>query len=189
MPVVPESPDVPLRQRPFVKKWTVQELIPLVENGLSGRDFQRGKQLFAEALCFKCHRFDGQGGIVGPDLTGVGKRFDYRYLLEALIEPSKVISDQYQATVFVLSNGQTVVGKVANLSGDNIMVITNMLEPGKMTAVPRRMIEEQFPSKTSMMPEGLLDNFQQEEILDLLAYLRSGGNPDFEAFHAAGNSK
>ena len=189
MPVVPESPDVALRQRPFVKKWTVQELIPLVENGLSGRDFQRGKQLFAEALCFKCHRFDGQGGIVGPDLTGVGKRFDYRYLLEALIEPSKVISDQYQATVFVLSNGQTVVGKVANLSGDNIMVITNMLEPGKMTAVPRRMIEEQFPSKTSMMPEGLLDNFQQEEILDLLAYLRSGGNPDFEAFHAAGNSK
>lgn len=184
-PITPESPEVLLRQRQFVKKWTVDDLLPEVQNGLNGRNFQRGKQLFAEALCFKCHRFDGQGGIIGPDLTGVGKRFDYRYLLESLIEPSKVISDQYQATVFVLANGQTVVGKVANLSNDQIMVITNMLEPGRMTAVRRGLIEEQYPSKVSMMPDGLLDNFQKEEILDLLAYLRSGGDPNFEAFQAA----
>ncbi len=183
-PISPVEPDVPLRQREFVRKWTVADFAPDVQNGLSGRDFEQGKRVFAEALCYKCHRFAGQGGIIGPDLTGVGKRFDYRYLLESLIDPSKAISDQYQATVFVLRNGQTVVGKVANLSNDNIMVITNMLEPGRMTGVSRRMIEEQFPSPVSMMPEGLLDHFQKDEILDLLAYLRSGGDPHFEAFQA-----
>lgn len=185
-----EAPPMPLPAeaatppRDIVKKWTSDELFKLVENGVHGRDFERGRRLFAEATCFKCHRFDGQGGIIGPDLTGVGKRFDYRYLIESIVEPDKVISDQYQATVFVLATGNTVIGKVANLNNDVISVITNMLEPGNMTGVKRGDIEEQFPSPVSMMPAGLLDTFTDDEILDLLAYLRSGGDPEFEAFQS-----
>ncbi len=168
--------------RPHVKKWTVAELLNDVGNDLSGRDFHRGRQMFAAAACFKCHRFNAEGGIIGPDLTSVGKRFTPQYVLESLIEPSKVISDQYQAEVFVTDTGKTVVGKVANLNGKQLMVITNMLEPGKFTQVNVDTIEEQSPSPVSMMPNGLLDTLTREEILDLVAYLRSGGDPSDEAF-------
>jgi putative heme-binding domain-containing protein len=173
------------KPRDLVKQWTVDELVQLNAEPTESRDFERGRALFAEADCFKCHRFDGQGGIIGPDLTGVGNRFDFRYLVESVIEPDKAVSDQYQATVFVLDTGVTVVGKVANLNNDRIMVITNMLEPGNLTAVRRGQIEEQFPSPTSMMPAGLVDTFEADEILDLLAYMRSGGDPEHEVFQSA----
>ena len=84
--------------------------------------------------------------------------------------------------MFVLANGKTVIGRVANLSGQNIMVMTNMLEPGKFTAVQRNTIEEVIPSKTSLMPEGLLNTLTRDEILDLIAYIRSGGDPGHRAF-------
>jgi putative heme-binding domain-containing protein len=171
--------------REVVKQWTTEELVKLGEEAMHDRDYERGREVFAQADCFKCHRFDGQGGIIGPDLTGVGRRFDFRYLVESIIEPDKVVSDQYQATVFVLETGMTVVGKVANLNNDQIMVITNMLEPGNMTGVRRGEIEEQFASPISMMPAGLVDTFEADEILDLIAYLRSGGDPEYEAFQSA----
>ncbi len=174
--------DEPLKSRPFVKKWKMDELLPGIEDELTGRDFTKGRELFAAAACFKCHRMAGEGGIIGPDLTGVGRRFNMQDLLESMIEPSKTISDQYQATIFHLTNGKTVTGKVANLNGDNLMVITNMLEPGAFTNVNVNQIDEQTPSKLSMMPDGLLDTLSREEILDLIAYLRSGGNPDDAAF-------
>ncbi|HIK96171.1 MAG TPA: c-type cytochrome [Planctomycetes bacterium] len=172
----PEGPP-----RDFVKKWTVAELLEQADSP-GKRNFERGSKMFAAANCFKCHRVQGRGGIIGPDLTGVGKRFDNKYLLESLIEPSKVVSDQYQATVFVLEDGRTVIGKVANLGGKNMSVITNMLEPGKFSGIARDSIDEQFPSKTSMMPESLLDTLSDEEILDLLAFLKSGGDADAAVF-------
>lgn len=166
--------------RPFVKKWEVGDLLSASEG--TGRNFDRGREMFAAAACFKCHRFDGEGGIIGPDLTGVGKRFNNQYLLESLIDPSKVISDQYQASIFLTTDGNTVVGKVANLNGKNLMVITNMLEPGNFTNVSTDKIEEVQPSRVSMMPNGLLDTFNEEEILDLLAYLKSGGDSKHPVF-------
>lgn len=174
--------DEPLKQRPMVKNWKVDDLLPTVDASLRGRDFKRGREMFAAAACFKCHRFQREGGIIGPDLTGVGKRFNNQYLLESIIEPSKVNSDQYQATIFELSTGQTVIGRIANANGDNVMVITNMLEPGKFVNVNVHQIEDQRPATTSMMPTGLVDTLTQDEILDLLAFLRSGGDPKDEAF-------
>jgi len=171
-----------VKARPHVRKWLVSDLLGEVGNDLKGRNFERGREMFAAAACFKCHRFQSEGGIIGPDLTGVGKRFTLQYVLESLIEPSKAISDQYQATVFVTDRGTTVVGKVANLNGKNLLVITNMLEPGTFTAVNVDSIEEQTVSPVSMMPTGLLDTLTRDEILDLVAYLRSGGDPGDPAF-------
>ncbi|MBI2481532.1 MAG: c-type cytochrome [Planctomycetia bacterium] len=174
------DPNVMVAARPFVKKWEVADLLSAAEG--TGRNFERGREMFGAAACFKCHRFAGEGGIIGPDLTGVGKRFNNQYLLESLIEPSKVISDQYQASIFVMNNGQIVVGKVANLNGDKLMVITNMLEPGNFANVTTGDIEEVQPSRVSMMPNGLLDTLNQEETLDLLAYLKSGGDQSDPVF-------
>ena len=174
------DPNAAVASRPFVKKWEVGNLMSSEDR--KGRDFERGREMFGAAACFKCHRFAGEGGIIGPDLTGVGKRFNNQYLLESLIDPSKVVSDQYQASIFLKTNGQTVVGKVANLNGDTLMVITNMLEPGKFTNVATGDIDEVQASRVSMMPNGLLDTLNEEEILDLLAYLKSGGNADDPVF-------
>jgi len=168
--------------RKFVRKWTTDELLPALEDGLSSRDYRRGRQLFAAVSCYKCHRFAGEGGIIGPDLTAAVRRFNNRDLLDSMTRPSRTISDQYQATMFVLESGKTVVGRVANLGGENIMVIENMFEPGKLTAVRRNEIEEVLPSKTSMMPDGLINTLTRDEILDLVAFIRSGGDPGDAVF-------
>lgn len=171
-----------LPERPFVKKWTVAELLPLVEqelstaSGVAQRDLRRGERLFTQGACFKCHRFAGRGGIVGPDLTGVAGRFNAKNLLESLIEPNKVISDQYQSTAFRMDDGKVVVGRIANAKGDRLMVMTDMLNPGRFTVIRRGEIEQMRPSAVSMMPAGILDTYTKEEILDLLAYLKNRGS-------------
>ena len=180
-PLTTIDPNATLAARPFVRKWKVADLLSATD--IEGRNLERGRQMFAAAACFKCHRFGGEGGIIGPDLTGVGKRFNNQYLLESLIEPSKVISDQYQSTIFSMSNGQTVVGKVANLNIETLNVITNMLDPGNYTNIEREDIKEVQPSQVSMMPDGLLDTLNKDDILDLLAFLKSGGgtvDPEFK---------
>ena len=138
--------------------------------------------MFAVAACFKCHRFAGEGGTIGPDLTGVGGRFNAQNLLESIIEPSKVISDQYASTMFILDDGRVVNGRVINLSGKNLMVLTDMTNPSDLASINRDSVEEMMPSKSSMMPTGLVDTLTKEEALDLLAYLRSGGNSKHELF-------
>lgn len=168
--------------RPFVKKWTVSELLDAVNNDKTQRSFERGREMFAATACFKCHRFAGEGGTIGPDLTGAGGRFNAQNLLESIIEPSKVISDQYASTMFVLEDGRVVNGRVINLSGKKLMVLTDMTNPSNLTVVNRDTIDEMLPSKASMMPTGLVDTLSKEEALDLLAYLRSGGKMDHELF-------
>jgi hypothetical protein len=175
--VEPVDPTADLQARPFVQKWTVEELVADVDASGTSRDLGRGRELFAAAACFKCHRFAGEGGSSGPDLTGVGRRFNARNLLESVLEPSKVISDQYQSSDFVLDDGRTISGRVVNMSGGDLRVMTNMYDPGNLTAIRRSAIELMRPSPTSMMPTGLLDTFKEDEILDLMAFLRSG-SPD-----------
>jgi hypothetical protein len=178
----PKNSDPAEIPRAFVKKWTVDEVLPLVDSGLNERNFARGKALFGAAQCFKCHIFENSGGIVGPNLTGVGRRFSNKDLVENIIDPSRVISDQYAATMFSLKDGQIITGRIANLSGDNIQVMTNMLDPGSLTSIRTDSIEESMPAKASMMPNGLLDTLSSEEALDLIAYLKSGGNPNDAMF-------
>jgi putative heme-binding domain-containing protein len=178
-----KSPAELLAARPFVKKWTLDELLPIIESGLQGgRNFDQGRKLYTEVACAACHRFDQDGGSVGPDLTALAGRFTPRDLLESLVEPSKVISDQYGAIVIEKKNGQVVTGRVGNLQGDSLQVIEDMFEPGRFTSVRRQEIESIRPSPVSMMPTGLLDSLQAEEIQDLVAYLLSRGDGSHPTF-------
>ncbi len=171
----PETTDpyAELKARPVVRQWTVDDLLSAGEPDWSTRDLENGRRVFTEAQCFKCHRLNGMGGIVGPDLTNAGRRFGTRDLLETLLDPSKEVSDQYQAMVFQLANGQTVVGRVVNLSGDNYMVQEDMMNPGRLRNINVNQIEDMRPARESMMPRGLLDTFTADEIYDLLAYMKS----------------
>lgn len=172
-----DNPYANAKPRPFVKNYTVAEILPVVEKGLTGRNFEQGRKIFGEAKCFACHRFAQEGGAFGPDLTALAGRFNAKDLLESIIEPSKVISDQYGAVVVTTADGKTTIGRIINLAGDNIMLNTDMLDPNKISNVNRKLVESVEPSKISMMPQGLLDTFTQDEVLDLVGYLLSRGDP------------
>jgi putative heme-binding domain-containing protein len=170
--------------RAFVRPWKLDDLAPVLEKGLVGRNFDRGRTLFSAVGCFACHRYDNEGGSAGPDLTGVGGRFSPRDLLDSIITPSKEISDQYGAVVIALTDGRVVSGRIVNLFGNSMQVLTDMLNPNSLTAVNQAQVEDMKPSTVSMMPEGLLNTLSQDEILDLLAYLLSRGQRDDRMFHA-----
>jgi putative heme-binding domain-containing protein len=169
----PEDPYAGLKRRAFVRRWTVHQLLPLVDRGSGAGDPGRGREVFATALCYRCHRFEGQGGMVGPDLTGVARRFNGRDLLEAVIEPSRVMSDQYRTSQIALRDGRVVTGKVKDISGNTLVLMKDPLDPSDLLMVARDAIEEITWSAASMMREGLLDSFTERDIIDLLAFLRS----------------
>jgi putative heme-binding domain-containing protein len=172
-----KSPLALLTAHDVVKQYTVNDLVPVAERGLKGkRDYDRGRQLFGQMGCASCHRFDNDGAAVGPDLTNLAGRFSVRDLLESIVEPSKEISDQYGAIVIKKKDGDSVVGRVGNLNGDTLMVLENMFAPNDFTNVRRDQIESIERSKVSMMPEGLLNYFKEDEIQDLVAFLLSRGD-------------
>jgi putative heme-binding domain-containing protein len=180
-PPAPKDPMAELEPRTLVQAWTVDALAAAVTEKKQGFNFERGKQMFAVAQCYKCHRFAGQGGIQGPDLTASSQRFSTKDMLTAIVEPSKEISDQYEATIFQTEE-ETIIGRVANLNGHILMVSSNMLDPGNFTNIDRHDIVDTKPSKVSMMPSGLLDTLTADEVADLLAYLQSGGNPKSDKY-------
>jgi putative heme-binding domain-containing protein len=178
-----QAPTFTLKPMQFQKNWTMADLDGLLGVGLEGnRSFENGRNMFGAATCFACHRFGNEGGAVGPDLSSVAGKFSPRDLLESIIDPNKEISDQYGSTVFTLDDGSQIVGRIANLNGDNLMVSTNMMDPHNFTNVNATKVVKTEESKVSMMPPGLLNMLKDEDILDLLAYLLSGGNPEDPMF-------
>ena len=167
--------------RPVVKDWQLTDLEPHLASVAQNRSFKNARQALLAANCLKCHRIGSTGAQIGPDLSNVGKRFDSRAILESIIEPSKVMDPKYLYTVYVLSSGKIVTGRPVGVSKTTITVET---DPIRQTTVPvlREEIEEAVLSKTSPMPASLINVLTQEDILDLLAYLKAGGDPGAAAF-------
>ena len=126
----PTAPSAAAADRKFVKKWTLDELVPMVESGLKGRDYDRGHAMFAAAKCFACHRFNNEGGGLGPDLSGVAGRFSVRDLLESVVVPNKTISDQYAAVMIATTDGRVVTGRIVNLHGEQHVDLPRHARPG-----------------------------------------------------------
>ncbi len=168
-----KDPYAGLKARATVRQWKVKDLMPVTDADFANRDLENGKQMFAVGGCYKCHRLRGQGGMVGPDLTAAGNRFNTRDMLETLIEPDKTISDQYSATIFAMENGTTVNGRVVNLAGDEYWVQPDMINPDSMVKIKVAEIEQMKESKVSLMPSGLLDTMTRDDILDLIAWMRA----------------
>jgi len=132
--------------------------------------------MFGATSCFACHQFNQEGGAIGPDLTSVRGKFSPRDLLESIIDPGKEISDQYGQMIFEMKDGSVVTGRIMNLAGDKVQVNTNMMNPDEITSVDRKRLESMKDSPVSMMPPGLINTLGKDDVLDLLAYLLSGGN-------------
>ncbi len=170
--------------RGFVKNWELDELSALAsaEGAMTGRDFGRGRQMFAVGACFACHRFNNEGGMTGPDLTGSGGRYSAHDLIDQIINPSKVINEQFVPIVVEKTDGSSVTGVVVNLSGDTVTVNTDMLDPNQRESIDRKLVKSLEPSTVSPMPPGMLNMMNNDEILDLLAYILSQGDKDSAMF-------
>ena len=157
-------------------QWTLEELSDAAKTGLKARDFDSGRKLFGAAACFACHRFGNEGGMTGPDLTGAGGRYSAHDLLDQIINPSKEINEQFAPVIITKVNGETIAGVVCNLNGENVMLNTDLADPNQQVEINRKQIKSIEPSKVSPMPPMLLSMLKKEEILDLLAYILSGGD-------------
>jgi putative heme-binding domain-containing protein len=152
-------------------KWKLDELLAFLEKDPKGRtgDVQRGRVVFEKANCLKCHKFGKEGEGLGPDLTTLKSRFKRADTLEALLHPSKVISDQYRGSTIETRQGLTITG-LAAVQGDTITVL--QLDGTKVT-LKTNEIQQQVASTISPMPEKLLDELTLQEIADLFAYMES----------------
>jgi putative heme-binding domain-containing protein len=181
-PVPDQATTLSAKPRPIVKEWTTAELLPLFETGLKGRNFDHGREMFAAANCFACHQFDNDGGAAGPDLTALAGRFSARDILASIMDPDQVISDQFAAVTVLTTDGKVITGRVVNFGGDGYSINTDMLDPLAVEKCPQSEIEEMSKATVSMMPRGLLNTLDQEEILDLMAFLLSQGDRNHEMF-------
>ncbi|HBJ83704.1 MAG TPA: heme-binding protein, partial [Verrucomicrobiales bacterium] len=164
------------------KAWTIDEVLALAAGGLKGRDFANGEAMNRSIMCATCHRFNGDGGSIGPDLTGVGNRYTLRDLLENIIDPSKVISDQYDSHEITKKDGSILIGRIVVEENEKVFLMTNPFAPNDHMAINESDIAKKGTRKVSMMPPGLINSLNQDELLDLIAYLVSGGNPKDKAF-------
>ena len=180
-PLVTSSIPTNIPTRSFVKEWTMKELIAQLGEVSKGRSFERGKKAFLEAQCVQCHRFGSIGGAIGPDITAAGNRYTRQDLLEAIVDPSKVVPDMFQNVVITTKDGEEVTGRMLSDEANKVIIQPNPLQPTKVEIL-KSNIAKQDRSKVSPMPEGLLNVLSRDEILDLLAYLESGGSPNYPSF-------
>jgi putative heme-binding domain-containing protein len=178
---LPKTIELPKPQGPG-RAWTVDDLVSLAQSELRGRSFENGKRAYAATRCIVCHRFDGEGGANGPDLTNLAGRFSVRDLAVAIVDPSKDISDQYRASNVLTTQGLVYSGRIVSENAEQLSILTDPEDATKIVDVKRSDIEEVTPSNVSLMPKDLLNVLNQDEVLDLLAYLMSRGNPNDQMF-------
>lgn len=148
-------------KRQLIADWT-ERLRPEV---LAQANLSQGRQLYA-AICGACHVLYGEGGRIGPDLTG-SNRHDLGYLLENILDPGAVVAADYRLTLLTLSDGRVLSGIVA---AEDERTLTLRQTAGE-TVTEKQHIARREVSPHSMMPEGLLLAFTEDQVRDLIAYL------------------
>ncbi|MCC9604494.1 HEAT repeat domain-containing protein [Blastopirellula sp. JC732] len=164
-------PEMPAAKPLDVAKgnWNLDELLDyLTGDEFVGGNHANGKAVFKKAQCAACHRVGSLGEAVGPDLTEVARRFQKRQILESVLFPSHVISDQYAARKVLTMDGQIFVGLVTRTTEGDV-ILTG--QDGQKRTILANEIDEIASSPTSVMPEGLLDQLTAEEIADLMTFL------------------
>jgi putative heme-binding domain-containing protein len=134
---------------------------------LQSADLANGRAVYARS-CASCHRLFGEGGDVGPELTG-SQRANLDYVLENVLDPSAVVPGEYRMTAFTLTDGRVLTGIVRRETKQAVTVRTVNEE----VTVPVGEIEARRQTPHSVMPDGLLDALTDAEIRDLVAYLAS----------------
>src|SRR5262249_12242914 len=129
-----------------------------------------------------CHKLNGGGQEIGPDLTKLDPKLKPADILRDILEPSFRINEKYQTFVFALHSGQTVTGLILEETPETVKVIENPLAKAEPVILKKADIAERQKSPNSIMPKGLLDKLTREEILDLMAYVLAGGDQRHKLF-------
>ena len=145
----------------------------LTDAAIEKGDLANGKAVYSRA-CASCHRLHGNGGEIGPELTGAN-RGNLEYLLSNILTPSEVIQDAYRMQVVLLDDGRVYSGIPAEENEHQLRLrVENQPEPITISVAE---IESREIASTSLMPEGLLANLSDTDVIDLIRYLRSQASP------------
>lgn len=134
---------------------------------LASANANHGRQIYQQT-CGQCHKLFGEGGDIGPDLTGAN-RGNIDYLLENILAPNAIVGKDYQAVTVLTLDGRVVTGLVREQSDAAIV----LHDAEKLVTIPQSEIDSISETVRSVMPEGILKPFNEEQIGDLLAYLQS----------------
>jgi putative heme-binding domain-containing protein len=159
------------------RDWQLGDAEQLLRGGLANADVARGRELFHAASCASCHSFAGEGGNHGPDLTSLGNKFTARDVLEAILEPGKVVSEQYAGQVLTRHDGTALFGfAVKAHHGDaEVWEVMPAAADAQVVRVPVADVAKVERSPLSPMPPDLIDRLSAEEVRALLAFLLSRG--------------
>lgn len=160
-----ELRDTPEAKKAELADWTKK----LTPERLAKGEAAKGKALFT-AVCAACHKLYGEGGMIGPDLTG-GDRHKLTYLLENIIDPNAIVPADYRMSVFKLKDGRTITGVIPAQTEKAITIQT----PAEKLTIEKSQITEQQQLPMSLMPEGQLTALGEENVVHLMAYLQSLG--------------
>ena len=181
-----DFPTVDLSKLPKPKgpagAWTVETAMKLFESELRGRDFENGKKMFSAGYCIACHRVGGEGGHSGPDLGSLGNRFSIRDILVSIVEPSASVSEQYMASIVKLKDDEPLHGRLIFRNDKEVGVASNPFDLNQLTKAPADKVESIEFSQVSLMPSEMISGLNRDELMDLMAFLLSGGNSQHKAF-------
>jgi putative heme-binding domain-containing protein len=164
-------------QPQVVKEWTMADFADFARLSRPHEEatVTRGMQAFVKARCNQCHVVAGHGINLGPDLAESVKQLRGEELLRQMLEPSSKIHEKYQNHQFATRDGRLVMGVIMKEDAVAYQVATNLLTPHSLTTIRKEDVEEKIASRVSPMPVGLLNVLTKDEILDLHAFVESGG--------------
>ncbi|MBI3856382.1 MAG: c-type cytochrome, partial [Planctomycetes bacterium] len=140
-------------------------------------DAARGRALFADTkgvACIKCHKINGEGGDVGPDMTGVGLKYGRDHFIESVLYPSAKILDGYKQTMVLTKSGVVTAGRFMGETAEELLL---MDAEGKRHALKKSEIDQRKESELSLMPEGLNTGLSLQDFADIVAYLETLKEP------------
>ena len=167
---------------PVITEWKLADLEPELPKLGKGRNFTKGKELFTTVGCIGCHKIGPDGVLWGPELTAVAAKYkgDPKAVLAEILEPSKNLEPRYRPFEFTVGNDDPFTGFVLKEEADSLTVQTG---PGEamVKKFAKKDIKAQ-PQGSSIMPPGLLNLLNKDQILDLLAFIQAGGDAKHASF-------
>jgi putative heme-binding domain-containing protein len=130
-------------------------------------DPRRGKEVFARA-CLQCHALFGEGGKVGPDLTG-SDRGNLYYILQNIIDPNAVIPNDFRTSTLETKDDRVITGIVTKQEAASVTIVT----ANETIVVPKTDVQTLQQGEISLMPEGLIQSMTDADVRDLVAYLKT----------------
>jgi len=189
--VVAENPDEFLAKNPEPKvkvtDWKIDDFTDAdLKRAGQNRSFVNGQQQYTVLACAQCHQIGKEGINRGPNLVDVVKKYrgEARAVLQEILEPSRNIEEKYRNVMLELEDDNFAAGLVLEEDTETLTLQTGP-NGAQVQKIVKSTIISRSPSTVSIMPKDLLSSRDKEQILDLLAYFLSGGNPDDDAFKQA----